>query len=122
MRRLLVLASALLAAGCAGPSVVSASGAGGPDALDCALAEATARGYAVVDAEDGVFFRARQPMRYWLGQRGDNEFDVLTASRARGQLTVLAGGEESAADGTQAIAPSEAAVDEARAVVAACTG
>jgi hypothetical protein len=45
----------------------------------------------------------------------------LTATLARGRLTVLATGEESTQDGNQAIDPSGAAEDEARAVVAACT-
>ncbi|PAP76120.1 hypothetical protein [Rubrivirga marina] len=112
----------LVFAGCAGPSVVTASGDAEADGLDCALAEATARGYAVVGAEAGVFFRAHQPKRYSLGRRGFNEFDVVTATVARGRLTVLASGEQTSADGVQAIDPSGVAEDEARAVVAACTG
>jgi hypothetical protein len=120
MRPLVLISAFFVLAGCGGPAVLTASGAAGSDGLDCALAEATARGYAVVDAEANVFFRARQPKRYRF-RRGDTESDVLTATLARGRLTVLATGEESTQDGNQAIDPSGAAEDEARAVVAACT-
>ncbi len=111
-----------LLTGCVGPSTIAARGLADADALDCALAEATALGYAVVDAEDGVFVRARQPMRFRWGRRGDDEFDVLTATVARGQLTVLMTGEQTDADGTQALTPSRPARAEAQHVVDACTG
>ena len=122
MRRSVLSLALLALAGCAsGPSVASASGPAGPDALDCALAEATALGYAVAEAEAGVFFRARQPKRF-RRSRGTNDFDVVTATAARGRLTVLAAGEQSTEDGVAAVDPSDDAEAEAAAIVAACAG
>ena len=120
MRTPLALVIVTALAGCSGPEVLTASGAAVDDAFECALAEATALGYAVVGAEDGVFFRARQPKRSRF-HRGDAESDVLTASVARGRLTVLATGEEQRAEGAVATDPSADAEREAAAVVAACT-
>ena len=123
MRLLLFPLVVVWLTGCSGsgPGVTAASGAAGPDALDCALAEATALGYAVVDAEAGVFFRARQPKRF-RRDRSDAEFDVVTVTAARRSLTVLAAGEKDTADGVRSVDPSGAAEREAADIVAACTG
>ena len=120
MRVPLAFAALLALAGCSGPDTLVVSGTAVDDAFECALAEATALRYTVVDVEDGVFVRAHQPKRFRFG-RGDNEFDVLTASVARGRLTVTATGEEHREGGTVAIDPSGAAEEEAAAVLAACT-
>ena len=105
-------------AGCAGPAVVTASGPAGPDALDCALDEASARGYVVDRAERGVYVRVQQPKRLWLARSGST-FDVLTASAGR-RLTVNATAEGSTADGATVERPSGQARDDAQAIVAAC--
>ena len=108
----------LALSGCAGPAVVTASGNAGPDALGCALDEATARGYVVDQAEAGVFVRVRQPQRVWRTY-SDTTVDVLTASVGR-RLTVSATALESTADGETVDEPSRRAREDARAIVAAC--
>ena len=110
MRLLLFPLVVVWLTGCSGsgPGVTAASGA-------------SALGYAVVDAEAGVFFRARQPKRF-RRDRSDAEFDVVTVTAARRSLTVLAAGEKDTADGVRSVDPSGAAEREAADIVAACTG
>ena len=119
MPRFVLAAALTLLAGCAGPAVVTASGPAGPDGLECAFDEASARGYVVDRAERGVYVRLRQPKRYRFGT-DDSEFDVLTASAPRRRLTVTASAEDDAVDGQAAVQPSRQAREDARAVVAAC--
>ena len=119
MSRALLAGLSVLLAGCAGPAVVTASGPAGADGLECALDEASARGYVVDRAERGVYVRVRQHKRYRFGT-SDTEFDVLTASAPRRQLTVTASAEDDDADDATGVRPSRQARDDAHAIVAAC--
>lgn len=100
-------------AGCAGVSPVAVSVPAAAGSLDCALAEATGRGYSVVAAEAGVFFRAERPQNALA-------FSVLNASAARGTLTVTASTEVRSEDGRRPQSPSGGASEDAEAVARAC--
>ena len=91
----------------------------GPDGLDCALAYAAGRGYAVAAAEAGIFFRAERRGRV----RGTIvRVDLLSASYAEGRLGVVVDRRlDEVDDGTsRPFAPDPLAVDEARALLERC--
>ena len=90
-------------------------GAASPDALACALAEATGAGYSVQTAEAGVFFNAEQ-------RRAGDFSDRLNVSLARNTLRVLATTEEENATRQSVRSPSSAVRRDAAALVARCTG
>ena len=123
MRIALSLALLLSLSACASGAprlyeAATASAPAGPGALDCALREATARGYVPADGAEGVFVRAERG--YF--QPYENRFDVVTASVAGADLRVQGTTERATEDGRVRTTTAEALAAHVAEIAAACGG
>ncbi len=117
------LVASLSACAAAAPHTVSAPAR--PNALSCAISQASSLGYAVQAAEQNVFFRAER--RLPPGRvPTTNRWDVLTVTFAEDRLHVVVDGFQQDVTGEhrqrQPAAPTSEARSHAQTILRTCGG